>query len=523
MSRKLIDAASAAAFLVAFPAAGAVAQIPSTSPAGASARPIARPRGGDFVLPVTFPTLDLEVAEPVDDLTIRRGGAREAGGPLFESSAWSRRWKESPDPASDRHRRWSIRLDSAPAVITLGIGGGKDNEATVLSLRLVTAEGRELLPLSASFPLRLRRSETIELFFSTGAIGGLRDDESRGAPVRLGLYFIPYLVSDPTMVPPGYPAFKVPPELVARFDWSMPEANVPGEVKREFYAEVRRLNPGHRLVPRLFHPYPGCHLDFHFDPEARKKIIDHFTTTIDMLGPELIHAVALGEEENGNLLRGFIESDRPPKWVMKWAARYEADTGRKFAWRSPRSVYGDPGFLDWMKPMVIEYYNGLYDALKAKYPGLVVLQYSSLNDDGNGIAWHEPGELKADGWVLWRFKRREEAFILRASRAGGTPFDLWTSEDGVLRSIERVRESGIPNAEIYHCGFANALPPEGEDAVEQVRKQRRMGVVNEFLFYPLWAMMDPRPGDDGSAWKPGGHAWTEYREALERVLHYHGH
>jgi len=237
-------------------------------------------------------------------------------------------------------------------------------------------------------------------------------------------------------------------------------------------------------------------------------------------GSDFVLPVTLSEEENGNLVRGLYWSDEPPGWAKKYAERYEKDTGKKLTWATKKHIYGNRDFLEWMKPMILGYYNGLYDELKKRYPKLPVLQYLALANDGSGISWHEPEDFKADGWVLWSFWNREEGVILKAAAPGGEPFDLWMPEDKAAQSLQRVRNSGVPNAEIYHCGFAHVLPPKYYDAVEQVKRQRRMGIPNSFLFYPLYAMRDPKPGDDGSGWPRDDRPWTDYRDALQRVLRY---
>lgn len=489
-----------------------------------------RKAGSDFVLPVTFSMLEIRVKDPVDNLKVWAVRDGKQGEMLFDSLAWWRQWKESRDPKSPRHRLWRIRLKEAPERVVVYQDGGSDAEGTVLSLRLLTPS---LAPIEAvptkpvleggrvtALPMQTHQLNRFEFAFPREKVAGLKDDESRWPPIRIGLYYIPYPVSDPSMVPPGYPVFTMQPEFVAQYDWSIPQANSPGMVSRELYLKVRKLNPNHRCVPRLFHPYIGCHLDFHFDPAARAKIVQHFVDIIEKLGPELIHAVTLSEEENGNLVQGLYWTDEPPAWAKKYASLYEQETGKKFTWATRQHIYGNPDFLEWMKPMILEYYNGLYDALKKRYPKLPVLQYIALANDGSGISWHEPEELKADGWVLWGFWNREEGVLLKAAAPGGKPFDLWMLEDKIAQSVQRVRESGIPNAEIYHCGFAHQLPPKYYDAVEQVKRQRRMSIPNSFLFYPLYAMMEPKPGDDGSSWPQDGHPWPAYREARLRVLTY---
>jgi hypothetical protein len=489
-----------------------------------------RKPGSDFTLPVTFPMLELQVRDPIDNLKVWRVDEGKQGQLLFDSLAFWRRWEDSKDRASPRHRIYRIRLKEAPDRVVVYQDGGHDAEGTLLALRLLTPSGKPIdsIPTQpvlpggrvASLPVQTHPANHFEFAFPRDKLIGLRDDERKWPPIRLGLYYIPYAVNDPSMVPPGYPVFTMKPEFVAQYDWSIPQANSPGMVSRDLYLQVKKLNPAHRCVPRLLFPYAGCHLDWHYDPAARQKIAQHFYDTIDKIGLDLLHAVTISEEENGNLLRGLYWTDKPPDWATKYAAQYEKETGRKFTWADHTSIYGNFDFLDWMKPMIVEYYNGIYDALKKRYPKLPVLQYIALANDGSGISWHEPGDFKADGWVLWTFWGKDEGVILRAAIPGGNPFDLWMLEDKIAQSIQRVRDSGVPNAEIYHCGFAHELPPKGLDAVEQVRKQRRMGIPNSFLFYPLFAMMDPKPGDDGSSWKIDGHPWTDYRDPLQRVLRY---
>ncbi|MBI2192792.1 MAG: hypothetical protein HYU36_12495 [Planctomycetes bacterium] len=489
-----------------------------------------RKPGSDFVLPVTFPMLEIEVEHPIDNLKVWRVDEGKRGRLLFDSLAWWRRWKDSTDPDSPRHRLWRIRLGEAPERIAIYQEGGKDAEGTVKSLRLLTSSGDPIEPIPTrphleggrvcSLPMQTHPLNHFEFAFPKDVVAHGKDDESRWPPIRIGLYYIPYAVSDPSMVPPGYPVYQVKPEFVAQYDWSIPQANTPGMVTRDLYLKVKALNPEHRCVPRLFYPYTGCHLDFHYDPEARAKIVQHVVDTIEKIGLDLLHAVTLSEEENGNLVRGLYWTDAPPDWAKKYSGRFEEETGQKFTWATRQHIYGNREFLEWMKPKILGFYNGLYDELKKRYPKLPVLQYVALNNDGSGISWHEPGDFKADGWVLWTFWNQQEGVVLQAAIPGKQPFDLWMLEDKIAQSVERVRASGVPNAEIYHCGFAHVLPPDGLDAVVQIRCQRRMGIPNSFLFYPLWAMMDPKPGDDGSSWKQGGRPWTEHREALQRVLRY---
>jgi len=98
--------------------------------------------------------------------------------------------------------------------------------------------------------------------------------------------------------------------------------------------------------------------------------------------------------------------------------------------------------------------------------------------------------------------------------------EVWMSADAIAQSLQRVRAAGVPNDEIYHCGWGHVAPPDMYDAVEQVKMQRRLGIPNSFLFYPLYAFMDPKPGDDGSSWPQNGHPWPFWRDLRLRVLEY---
>jgi len=295
-----------------------------------------RKSGSDFVLPVTFPMLEIKVEHPVDNLKVWEVRDGKKGELIFDSFAWWLRWRDSKDQDAERHRFWRIRLKQAPERIVVHQEGRKNAEGTVLELRLLSPDGKPIQPLPAretkatlkggrttSLPTQTHQLNLFEFTFPKEAVAGLKDDESRWPRTRIGLYYIPYPINDPSMVPPGYPVFRMKPEFVSRFDWSIPQANRPVMVSRELYLKVKELNPSHRCVPRLFHPYTGCHLDFYFDHAARQKIVQHYVDTIEKLRQELIHAVTLSEEENGNLVRGLYWTNEPPDWAQKYAGRYE--------------------------------------------------------------------------------------------------------------------------------------------------------------------------------------------------------
>jgi hypothetical protein len=242
------------------------------------------------------------------------------------------------------------------------------------------------------------------------------------------------------------------------------------------------------------------------------------------VGPDHVYALTLGEEENGNTCSGLWWRDTPPLWIARWLPVFTEETGLEVQWVN--AVCGDRNFLHWMKPQLRWAYNDLYDHLKEAFPNLKVLQYIALKDDGSDIAWHEPGELKADGWVYWNWGppasvaipgRFPEPMRKALEVEDGTPVLLWAPV--TLHHMQRIRESGIPNAEIYHCGFAHqqGLP----DVIQQLEWLREAGYENSFNFYPTHAFLDPQPGGDLSQFTPyeGGN-WVWVTQQRQRVLEY---
>tara|TARA_B100001013_G_scaffold126462_1_gene73674 strand:- start:422 stop:748 length:327 start_codon:yes stop_codon:yes gene_type:complete len=71
-----------------------------------------RKSGSDFVLPVTFPMLEIKIEHSVDNLKVWEVRDGKKGNLIFDSFAWWLRWRDSKDQDAECHRFWAHPRDS---------------------------------------------------------------------------------------------------------------------------------------------------------------------------------------------------------------------------------------------------------------------------------------------------------------------------------------------------------------------------------------------------------------------------
>ncbi len=341
-------------------------------------------------------------------------------------------------------------------------------------------------------------------------------------PIRVGVYYATYPISDPGHLPSPAWLFRPRPEVVAPYDFSVLQTQGEGAGRTptgEFCARVKQINPRHRIILRL-NPIAGAIPKYAAESFYRRGLIEYYADLIKNAGPENVYAVTIGEEENGNFTGGLWWRDTPPDWIAAYRQPFERETRRPLTWIN--AVCGNDNFLEWLKPKIRFFYNDVYDQIKARFPGLKVLQYIAVAGDGSGIAWHEPGEIRADGWVYWGFHQKKAPVLVDCHIPGAAePAPVCVVADSMFQGLMRIRRSGVPNAEIYHCGFAHE--PEGKyyDPVEQIRMLQEMGVANAFHFYPTGAFLQPEDcADQAKAGEIDRDPYRMWRVRRHQVLEY---
>jgi hypothetical protein len=483
-------------------------------PTWSSASEPVRKIGSDYVMPVTFPVLEIRLMEPHHQL---HAWAVEGDGRpprlVFDAAHYA---TQSPDNAT-----YHVRLDRVPGTAILAPAGEVTKPAWIDSVAIVTADGKRYTPsgvtalagvecpqdareadgkpslLTKGVPVDWQKGGRLDaglsVTFDRRTIPSWQQVEQPGPPIRVGIYWPPYPITDPTHVPVKEAGviYRPDPKIIAEFDFSVVQGNNCLVDMADLMRQIKRINPEHRLIVRV--NQGQWLLDYFYDADhAREKMVALFADSIEKRGvPELIHAVAISEEEMGNAFSGIWWTKQPPAWSKKWADKYTRETGRTLHPVAPHGV--DPGFIEWLIPKIPVCCNDLFDRLKARWPKMKFLQYMAVSGDGSGISWVEPEQLKADGWIYWSFQNQRVPTLQKCRRGSGEPFDCWMQVDGSMRWLQRIRQTSLPNDELYHCGFLHN--PEGWlSGVEQCQRVREIGIPNVFFFLPTLGFVEPSRG-----------------------------
>ncbi|MHB8993843.1 MAG: hypothetical protein ACYC63_01170 [Armatimonadota bacterium] len=461
-----------------------------------------RPQECKFALPVKCPLLRFEIEGACDDLVVMGKGFAE---PVFTAAPY-------PDAAqagkhvyfaavasdfTDDLRWWK----TPPSEIT-ATGKGK-----IVSVSLCIPDG----DLRNDYRTE-DNGKTWTFFFDQ--LFPLH----KLPPINVGVYYAPYTISDPSMLPSSAWLWQPKPEQVAPYDFSVIQtsANFPS---REFCDKIKQLNPEHKIILRL--PCErGAIPKYWHETYYREGFLAHYNRVIERAGRNNIYAVSVGEEETGNFMSGLWWTNTPPDWVAMYQQPFERETGQKLTWTN--AVCGNTEYLEWMKPKIRFFFNDVYDRLKQQWPDLPVLQYLAIANDTSEISWLEPGEIKADGWVYWGFHQQKAPVLITCQVPGeARPQLVWMNRDRMFRGLQRIRNSGVDNEMIFHCGFAHE--PEGKyyDTIEQIKMLQEQGYRNSFQYFPCGAFLEKSDARDAA--KVGEMEQGDYklwRERRQRVLEY---
>lgn len=444
-----------------------------------------RPQECKFALPWSGPLLRIEVEGPCADLVLKQEGKDE---PVFTAAPYA----EAKEPG--KHVFYAGG-DGFPPLTRTGTGK---------VLRLTGHNGR---------PEPLYTYESADgNKWNHGITEVLSMDQPRG-PINTGVYYSPYAINDPHMVPSSAWVWFPKPEQVAPYDFSVIQTSS-AMPTREFCDKIMQLNPKHKLILRLPCVRGAIPMYWH-EQFYRDGFMDLYNSVIERAGRKNVYAVSIGEEETGNFMSGLWWTDTPPDWVALYKQPFERETGKQLSWIN--AVCGNDEYLEWMKPKIRFFFNDVYDRLKQKWPDLPVLQYLALKDDGSGIAWHEPGEIKADGWVYWGFHLKKAPVLVTCKVPGEEkPVPVWMYRDGMFQGLQRIRYSGVDNELIFHCGFAHEAEGKYYDPIEQMKMLQDLGYRNSFMFYPLGAFLEKSDCRDPA--KAGEMDRGDYRMWRERRL-----
>lgn len=464
-----------------------------------------REQKADYVVPADFPLLRIQATGDCSALTAVTSDAEGKEQPLFDGALYGEAAK------ADGEHTFYARLTSIPRQVILR--APKDATCKIAPVAIVMPGGT----VHAATPGALAASD-IAYTFDPQALGPI--PERKLPPIRVGVYYAPYAINDLGHLPSSAWLYTPRPETFAPFDFSVIQTQTVGSMvpTRDFCAKLKQLNSNHRIILRLA-PITGAIPKYFFEPFYRRGLIEYYTDLINNAGAENVYAVTIGEEENGNFVSGLWWRDTPPDWIEAYRVPFERETGKKLTWVN--AVCGNQDFLEWLRPKIRFFYNDVYTQLKSRFPELKVLQYLSIARSGAGISWHEPGEIMADGWVYWNFGSKHELMLVDCQLATGETVPVTMLLDGTFKNLQRVRHSGLPNEEIYHCGFAHHEAGKFYDIVDQIKMLRDLGLRNSFAFYGTGAFL--RPDDCKDPAKVGEidqEPYKSLRNRLERALDY---
>lgn len=478
---------------------------------------LVRKPGSDYRLPIDFPVLEIKVDSAVPNLHAWADDGDGQWHHVFDSRLYGEE-KPAHDPGARIDRTlFKVRLAAFPDRVQISLIGQGAAQVGVDGFVIRTASGvavapRDLKPSHdvvnglnadvldgqlAALPNAAPSAKTV-FRPDSGIVGlrmhtGLAEEHRRvggGEPVYVGIYVAPYEIVDPAAVPSTQAGitYKPPADLIAKFDFSVIQGN---NYRVDFSGLMRRiheLNPRHRFIVRVNQSV--WILRYFYDrDDARAKMVEEFADNIDnRAATELIHAVAISEEEMGNAFGGLYWAKKAPGWVKAFEAEYREETGREFNFTG--SIHGDQQCAKWLGSKISFCYNDLYDRLKTRWPDMKFLQYMSIPSSGSGISWVPAGELKSDGWIYWNYRDRLRPMLMPCARKGAKGAEhVWMRVDESMYHLQTIRETGVPNAEVYHCGFAHQSG--WLSVTEQIERARAIGVRYVWFYLPALGFVDP--------------------------------
>jgi hypothetical protein len=294
-------------------------------------------------------------------------------------------------------------------------------------------------------------------------------------PVRLGVYEYTGTDTDPheTLIRWRY---TVDPAAVALYDFSMPQAN-----SALLFAQVKHINPEHKIIARLTWLAVNP-LDYAYDPAARQRVADSIAEQLTR-GTDNLYGVYLGDEEPQHYYGGWY-SDSMPDWVKKYQAQYATEVGKAFDWNSP-------DLRAWVISKGPQLFNDIYDQVKAVNPRLKVMPFLYVPGDVSGWGLWDLKQIKADGWVCqWYDNGPQRPMRLPVTHVAPDVTSVWVMESWFNLAVQKIRERGIPNEDIY-CQVWAFQPTN--NAVAEVEQARQAGLGNFWVFYyDAWIPPAPR-------------------------------
>ena len=452
-------------------------------------------------LTVTTPLLHLTIGAPTGYLYAWVSDDGKAWQEVFRSDGWSAKAGKAEGEA---RRHAYVLLEGYPRRVRVGTTGYYTGPVSIDAVEILLPDGSLRRPESAAAVNRASAPENalaadgqctvashtvganateraqvdaVELLFPPAPAGAkYRLDLPRAplAPPTFGVYVNVGSDGDPHNVPLGY-TYQTRAADLAFYDFSIPQSNNP-----PLFAEVKKRNPKHRILLRLFYG-TGEVLDYCFDEAFRKglveKVVKQFSPNVDDF-----HGVVLSEEELQHALSGWY-ADKPPAWMEKYRDRFEQETGQKFEWHSS-------ALREWLTEKCVFLYNDLYDQIKKAAPRLKVMPFLYVPGDISGWGWIDPARLKKDGWIYqWFDPPSERSTAVACTHKNPEVREVWGRDRWFNLAIQQLRAAGVPNDELY-VQIWSYLP--GQDPVAQTENIRRTGVRHIFNFYYA-AWIPPAP------------------------------
>ena len=294
------------------------------------------------------------------------------------------------------------------------------------------------------------------------------------APPQFGVYNVTYPDTDPHEIVIGW-HYTPKPADIAFYDFTVPQTNAPA-----LYAEVRKINPKHKIVARLTWPNINP-LDYAYDEKMRKQVADAITEQLGR-GTDMLYGVYLGDEEPQHFFNGWYAGEMPD-WVKRHKAEYDREVGKAFEWNSP-------DLRSWVIAKGPRLFNDIYDLVKATNPKLKVMPFLYVPGDTSGWGLWDLKQIKADGWVYqWYDSGPQRPVRIAVKHAAKEITAVWALDCWFNVAIQKMRERGIPDEDII-CQTWAFQPTD--DVIAQIENARKAGITNLFVFYS-WAWVVPPP------------------------------